>query len=174
MELRVKLLQNHPRVLLLANICYVCVNVYSALCIVIVNLLVVFYQLFEGLKAFYGEDGKVRIFRPDMNCKRLNQTADYACLPVSCVYKLMCMCIFVSMCPFAFSHCMYGYIRTCIYVCMRACTCTCTHIRTHTHTHTHTMLLYIALAVCICTCVFNMCASVTLCVCLSVCYWHKP
>ena len=138
MELRVKLLQNHPRVLLLANICYVCVNVYSALCIVIVNLLVVFYQLFEGLKAFYGEDGKVRIFRPDMNCKRLNQTADYACLPVSCVYKLMCVCIFVSMCPFAFSHCMYGYIRTCIYVCMRACTYTHTHTHTYAHTHTYT------------------------------------
>ena len=46
-------------------------------------VIVVFFQLFEGLKAFYGDDGKVRMFRPDMNCKRLNQSAEYACLPVS-------------------------------------------------------------------------------------------
>ncbi|XP_065909960.1 branched-chain-amino-acid aminotransferase, cytosolic-like [Dysidea avara] len=38
-------------------------------------------ELFEGLKAFYGVDGKVRLFRPDMNCKRLNRSAELACLP---------------------------------------------------------------------------------------------
>ena len=46
---------------------------------------VVFVQLFEGLKAFYGVDGKVRIFRPDMNYKRLHKSAEYACLLVSVV-----------------------------------------------------------------------------------------
>jgi branched-chain amino acid aminotransferase len=30
---------------------------------------------FEGLKAFKGEDGKVRIFRPDENSKRMNSSA---------------------------------------------------------------------------------------------------
>ena len=54
-----------------------------------------FTQLFEGLKAFYGEDGKVRIFRPDMNCKRLNQSAEYACLPVSYVYPCVCLCVYM-------------------------------------------------------------------------------
>lgn len=32
---------------------------------------------FEGLKAFRGKDGKVRIFRPDENALRLRRTADY-------------------------------------------------------------------------------------------------
>ena len=31
---------------------------------------------FEGLKAFRGEDGKVRIFRPDENAKRMNRSAE--------------------------------------------------------------------------------------------------
>jgi branched-chain amino acid aminotransferase len=30
---------------------------------------------FEGLKAFYGKDGSIRIFRPDENAKRLNTSA---------------------------------------------------------------------------------------------------
>ena len=58
-------------------------------------MIAVFVQLFEGLKAFYGDDGKVRIFRPDMNCKRLNQSAEYACLPVSNdLYVLFCICMY--------------------------------------------------------------------------------
>lgn len=36
---------------------------------------------FEGLKAFMGKDGKVRIFRPDENAKRLIRTADYLNIP---------------------------------------------------------------------------------------------
>ena len=40
-------------------------------------------QLFEGLKAYKGVDEKIRLFRPDMNCKRLNKSAEYSCLPVS-------------------------------------------------------------------------------------------
>ena len=31
---------------------------------------------FEGLKAFRGEDNKVRIFRPDENAKRMNKSAE--------------------------------------------------------------------------------------------------
>ena len=34
-------------------------------------------QCFEGLKAFRGKDGKVRIFRPDENAKRLRRSAEY-------------------------------------------------------------------------------------------------
>ncbi|QSH40884.1 branched-chain amino acid aminotransferase [Lentisphaerota bacterium ZTH] len=36
---------------------------------------------FEGLKAFACKDGKVRIFRPEENARRLNDTADYLLMP---------------------------------------------------------------------------------------------
>lgn len=36
--------------------------------------------LFEGLKAFRGDDGKVRLFRPEMNWKRLTAGADRLCM----------------------------------------------------------------------------------------------
>ncbi len=40
-------------------------------------------QCFEGLKAFYGVDGKIRLFRPLENMKRMNSSAAAASLPVS-------------------------------------------------------------------------------------------
>ena len=36
---------------------------------------------FEGLKAFHGADGVIRIFRPDMNAKRLANSCERLCLP---------------------------------------------------------------------------------------------
>ena len=39
-------------------------------------------ELFEGLKAFRGVDGKVRIFRADANARRLLSTAERLCLPL--------------------------------------------------------------------------------------------
>ena len=36
---------------------------------------------FEGLKAFCCEDGKVRVFRPEENARRLNSTIDYLMMP---------------------------------------------------------------------------------------------
>jgi branched-chain amino acid aminotransferase len=38
--------------------------------------------VFEGLKAFMGEDGVVRIFRPDMNYERLCNSCQRLCIPV--------------------------------------------------------------------------------------------
>ena len=38
-------------------------------------------EMFEGLKAYKGEDGKVYLFRPDMNAKRTNDTNDRLCIP---------------------------------------------------------------------------------------------
>jgi len=38
-------------------------------------------EMFEGLKAYLGEDGKVYLFRPDMNAKRTNDTNDRLCIP---------------------------------------------------------------------------------------------
>jgi len=40
-------------------------------------------QCFEGLKAFHGVDGKIRLFRPMENLKRMNNSAIAASLPVS-------------------------------------------------------------------------------------------
>jgi branched-chain amino acid aminotransferase len=38
-------------------------------------------EAFEGLKAFMGKDGKIRIFRPDENAKRLQSTCDGIMMP---------------------------------------------------------------------------------------------
>ena len=38
-------------------------------------------EMFEGLKAYKGEDGKVYLFRPEMNAKRANQSNDRLCIP---------------------------------------------------------------------------------------------
>ena len=37
--------------------------------------------LFEGLKAFRGHDGKIRLFRPQKHVERLNKTAQRMCIP---------------------------------------------------------------------------------------------
>lgn len=41
-------------------------------------------SLFEGMKAYKDKDGKCRLFRPDMNMRRMNLSADRLVLPVSC------------------------------------------------------------------------------------------
>lgn len=38
-------------------------------------------SIFEGLKAFYGVDGAIRLFRPDRNAARLNASAERLCIP---------------------------------------------------------------------------------------------
>jgi branched-chain amino acid aminotransferase len=38
-------------------------------------------SLFEGLKAFRGKDGRIRLFRPDKHVQRLNRTAARMCIP---------------------------------------------------------------------------------------------
>lgn len=38
-------------------------------------------EIFEGLKAFKWKDGGIRLFRPDMNAKRFNRSADRVCMP---------------------------------------------------------------------------------------------
>lgn len=38
-------------------------------------------ECFEGMKAYRGDDGKIRLFRPMENMRRLNRSADRACLP---------------------------------------------------------------------------------------------
>lgn len=38
-------------------------------------------EMFEGLKAYHAEDGRVLLFRPDMNAKRSNRSAKRLCMP---------------------------------------------------------------------------------------------
>lgn len=38
-------------------------------------------ELFEGMKAYRGPDKRIRLFRPDMNMKRMRQSAARLCLP---------------------------------------------------------------------------------------------
>ena len=38
-------------------------------------------EIYEGMKAYRGDDGRVRVFRPSLNMERMNMTARRACLP---------------------------------------------------------------------------------------------
>lgn len=38
-------------------------------------------EMFEGMKAYKGEDGKIYLFRPEMNAKRANNSNDRLCIP---------------------------------------------------------------------------------------------
>ena len=38
-------------------------------------------EIFEGAKAFRGDDGDVRLFRPDANCRRMNAGGSRICMP---------------------------------------------------------------------------------------------
>ena len=40
-----------------------------------------FFQLFEGMQAFRGDDDVIRLFRPEQNMKRMNMTAERGALP---------------------------------------------------------------------------------------------
>ena len=44
------------------------------------------WQCFEGLKAYHGVDGKIRLFRPMENMKRMNRSAVAASLPVRSIW----------------------------------------------------------------------------------------
>lgn len=39
-------------------------------------------EMFEGLKAYKSDDGRVLLFRPDMNAKRINTTNQRMCMPI--------------------------------------------------------------------------------------------
>ncbi|CDK25618.1 unnamed protein product [Kuraishia capsulata CBS 1993] len=39
------------------------------------------FELFEGLKAYRDDQNRVRMFRPDLNMKRMNKSAERICLP---------------------------------------------------------------------------------------------
>lgn len=55
-----------------------------------------FFQLFEGMKAYRGVDGKIRLFRPELNMERMNNSAIKMGLPlfrgeelIKCIRRLI-------------------------------------------------------------------------------------
>lgn len=38
-------------------------------------------ELFEGMKAYRGPDGKIRLFRPEANCRRMAEGSERLCIP---------------------------------------------------------------------------------------------
>ena len=44
--------------------------------------------IFEGMKAYRDENGKITMFRPDLNMKRMNNSASRLALPVRFVHWL--------------------------------------------------------------------------------------
>ncbi|XP_014293190.1 branched-chain-amino-acid aminotransferase [Halyomorpha halys] len=54
-------------------------------------------ELFEGMKAFRGKDGKIRIFRPELNMARMNLSASRSCLPQFDAEEMIkCLCRLIS------------------------------------------------------------------------------
>ena len=49
-------------------------------------------ECFEGLKAFRGKDGKIRIFRPEENAKRLQRSAAYLGIEAPSTEMFIDMC----------------------------------------------------------------------------------
>lgn len=50
-------------------------------------------ELFEGLKAFRGIDGKVRLFRVEDNARRMQRSAERLCLPVPTTKMIIDACL---------------------------------------------------------------------------------
>jgi branched-chain amino acid aminotransferase len=53
-------------------------------------------ECFEGQKAYRGVDGRIRLFRPEMNMKRMNRSASRCCMPnfdgeelITCISELI-------------------------------------------------------------------------------------
>lgn len=54
-------------------------------------------ELFEGMKAYRGNDGKIRIFRPELNMARMNLSASRSCLPQFDAEEMIkCICRLIS------------------------------------------------------------------------------
>ena len=49
-------------------------------------------ECFEGLKAFRGKDGKVRMFRPEENAKRLRRSAEFLGIEAPSIEMFVQMC----------------------------------------------------------------------------------
>ncbi len=67
-------------------------------------------QCFEGLKAYHGVDGKIRLFRPMENMMRLSRSAEAASLPVSQPMSMRGTCMPQSPCKPAHVPCKPAHV----------------------------------------------------------------
>ncbi len=59
-----------------------CIKPYEPICLDPAAVVFHYSQtIFEGLKAYYGVDGRIRLFRPERNMARLNRSARRMCMP---------------------------------------------------------------------------------------------
>ncbi len=59
-----------------------CIKPYEPICLDPAAVVFHYSQtIFEGLKAYYGVDGHIRLFRPERNMARLNRSARRMCMP---------------------------------------------------------------------------------------------
>ncbi len=59
-----------------------CIKPYEPICLDPAAVVFHYSQtIFEGLKAYYGVDGRIRLFRPERNLARLNRSARRMCMP---------------------------------------------------------------------------------------------
>lgn len=59
-----------------------CIKPYESICLDPAAVVFHYSQtIFEGLKAYYGVDGRIRLFRPEKNIARLNRSARRMCMP---------------------------------------------------------------------------------------------
>ena len=59
-----------------------CIKPYEPLCLDPAAVVFHYSQtIFEGLKAYYGVDGRIRLFRPERNMARMNRSARRMCMP---------------------------------------------------------------------------------------------
>ncbi len=59
-----------------------CIKPYEPICLDPAAVVFHYSQtIFEGLKAYYGVDGRIRLFRPERNMARMNRSARRMCMP---------------------------------------------------------------------------------------------
>ncbi len=59
-----------------------CIKPYESICLDPAAVVFHYSQtIFEGLKAYHGVDGRIRLFRPEKNAARLNRSAHRMCMP---------------------------------------------------------------------------------------------
>ncbi len=59
-----------------------CIKPYEPICLDPAAVVFHYSQtIFEGLKAYYGVDGRIRLFRPERNMLRMNRSARRMCMP---------------------------------------------------------------------------------------------
>ena len=67
----------------------VCITSSNNICANILRNYYYAVQCFEGMKAYRGPDGKVRLFRPMENMNRMKRSAVAASLPVSLPHAIL-------------------------------------------------------------------------------------